>query len=87
MARQDLHRASPCKQGYAAQPERGLAPGTIIYTAEGTLPVEFLTPGDRVITRAGMRVLQAIEADAGGFILSFDSPEVIYADGIETIAA
>ncbi len=87
MARQDLRRASPCKHGYATQPECGLASGTIIYTTEGALPVEFLIPGDRVITRAGARVLQGVVIKAGGCILSFGNPEGIYADGIETLAA
>ena len=46
-------------------PERidhaGLLAGTRVLTAEGVLPVELLGPGDRVITRAGMRRLLAVE--------------------------
>lgn len=38
----------------------GLAPGTLILTLDGELPVEFLTPGDRVITRRGLRRLKAV---------------------------
>ncbi len=65
----------------------GLAPGTIIYTLDGALPVEFLSPGDRIITRAGMRPLRGITAEGGGFKLHFDQPEMVYADGVETRAA
>ncbi len=65
----------------------GLAPGTIIFTLEGALPVEYLSPGDRIITRAGMRVLRALSAGEGGFVLHFDRPEVVYADGVEVCAA
>jgi Hint domain len=35
--------------------------GTSILTAEGELPVDYLQPGDRVVTRAGMRVLRQVE--------------------------
>ncbi|GAB4386827.1 Hint domain-containing protein [Albidovulum sp.] len=38
----------------------GIAAGTVILTLEGALPVEFLEPGDRIITREGMRVLRAV---------------------------
>ena len=41
----------------------GFAIGSTILTLEGEMPVEFLTPGDRVITRdSGMAVLMGIEA-------------------------
>lgn len=40
----------------------GIAMGTRVMTLQGALPVEFLTPGDRVITRSGARVLRRIEA-------------------------
>ncbi len=40
--------------------EAGFAPGTLILTLDGEIPVEFLTPGDRVITRRGVRSLKAI---------------------------
>ncbi len=39
----------------------GLALGTRVMTLQGALPVEFLSPGDRVITRGGARVLRAVE--------------------------
>ncbi|MBU2982678.1 Hint domain-containing protein [Lentibacter algarum] len=41
----------------------GFIVGSTVLTLEGEMPVEFLTPGDRVITRdSGMAVLLAIEA-------------------------
>ncbi len=38
----------------------GLAAGARVATSDGDLPVEFLQPGDRIVTRAGMRVLRDI---------------------------
>jgi len=38
----------------------GVASGTPVLTLDGALPVEFLTIGDRVLTRAGVRRLQGI---------------------------
>ncbi|KAJ54592.1 hypothetical protein ACMU_17960 [Actibacterium mucosum KCTC 23349] len=38
----------------------GIAAGTEVLTLDGALPVEFLNAGDRVITRAGMRVLRSV---------------------------
>jgi hypothetical protein len=35
--------------------------GTPIQTLEGALPVEFLQPGDRVLTRSGMRRLREVQ--------------------------
>ena len=44
-------------------PMAGLVAGTLVLTGDGALPVEFLTPGERVISRAhGMVHLSAIEA-------------------------
>ena len=79
MARHILREAPPRSAG--------IAPGTIIHTLDGSLPVEYLSPGDRIITRAGMRVLRAITRHEGSLRLHFDRPEVIYADGVETRAA
>lgn len=42
----------------------GLSAGTEVLTLDGALPVEFLNAGDRVITRAGMRVLRSISVDS-----------------------
>ncbi|MEL6466956.1 MAG: Hint domain-containing protein [Pseudomonadota bacterium] len=40
----------------------GLVSGTLLLTADGEIPVEYLSPGDRVITRnAGMAQLTAIQ--------------------------
>ncbi len=79
MAHQNAGMALPCPPG--------IAPGTIIYTLDGALPVEYLSEGDRIITRAGMRILRAIVSGPGGFSLHFDRPEIIYADGAERLAA
>ncbi|SPH17605.1 hypothetical protein DEA8626_01128 [Defluviimonas aquaemixtae] len=40
---------------------RGIAAGTIVLTLEGAFPVEFLVPGDRVITRTGLCILRDIK--------------------------
>ncbi|MGL5011458.1 MAG: Hint domain-containing protein, partial [Paracoccaceae bacterium] len=36
---------------------QGMAQGTAVLTADGILPVEHLAPGDRIVTRDGLRVL------------------------------
>ena len=38
----------------------GLLAGTLVRTLDGILPVEFLEPGDRVITRSGARKVGSI---------------------------
>lgn len=38
----------------------GLTAGTRLLTLDGELPVQFLAPGDRVITRSGAKVLRDI---------------------------
>jgi hypothetical protein len=38
----------------------GIAAGTCIRTLEGLLPVEYLEPGDRIVTRAGARRLASL---------------------------
>ncbi len=41
----------------------GLVTGTLVVTADGELPVEYLTPGDRIVTRAhGMVALKSVSA-------------------------
>lgn len=40
---------------------KGVLIGTPVMTAEGALPVEYLFPGDRIVTRAGMRQLISVE--------------------------
>ncbi|MGL4238307.1 Hint domain-containing protein [Tabrizicola sp.] len=42
----------------------GLRAGTIVRTLDGLLPVEFLAPGDRIVTRAGARRLVSISVAA-----------------------
>lgn len=39
---------------------KGIAAGTVVLTLDGALPVDFLSPGDRIITREGMRVLRDV---------------------------
>ena len=39
---------------------KGIAAGTVVLTLDGALPVDFLSPGDRIITREGMRVLRNV---------------------------
>ena len=41
-------------------PMPGMLAGTMVRTLEGVLPVEYLTPGDRIVTRAGMRRLASV---------------------------
>ncbi|WP_299285876.1 Hint domain-containing protein [uncultured Tateyamaria sp.] len=42
----------------------GLVSGTIVLTSDGEIPVEYLSPGDRIITRnAGFVTLQAVEME------------------------
>ncbi|MBP9952124.1 MAG: Hint domain-containing protein [Cypionkella sp.] len=47
----------------AANPTNGhgIAMGTQVMTLDGALPVEYLSPGDRILTRGGTRRLAAIE--------------------------
>lgn len=62
----------------------GLTVGTTVLTLDGALPVQFLAPGDRVITRSGAKVLKSIKVsvmrDAGmirvsASALGHDRPE------------
>ncbi len=57
---QNTPRRKTVKGGKANACEAGFAPGTIVMTLDGEIPVEFLTPGDRIITRRGVRRLKAI---------------------------
>ena len=45
----------------AVAPSQGIVAGTPILTLDGEMPVQFLSPGDRIITRNGARVLAAVE--------------------------
>lgn len=42
------------------QDQTGIAAGTVVMTADGALPVDFLEPGHRVVTRSGIRVLREV---------------------------
>ena len=42
-------------------PQFGLAAGTTVLTLAGAVPVEFVAPGDRMITRAGARTVTGVE--------------------------
>lgn len=78
-------RVSP-QRDIPAKATKGFVPGTIIYTLDGALPVEFLTPGDRIITRAGARELRGVRARVirgiRSLLLEFDAPQMVYADGV-----
>ncbi|MBU2935504.1 MULTISPECIES: Hint domain-containing protein [Pacificibacter] len=64
--------------------EDGILRGTHVLTADGTLPVEYLEAGDRIVTRAGMRTLRRLDIPAPDmFKLAFDRAEIVYADGIQ----
>jgi Hint domain len=41
-------------------PVTGMAAGTRVRTLDGVLPVEYLQPGDRIVTRSGARKLVAV---------------------------
>ncbi|MDP3197074.1 Hint domain-containing protein [Tabrizicola sp.] len=38
--------------------------GTMVRTLDGVLPVEYLTPGDRIVTRSGARRLTSVSVQA-----------------------
>lgn len=43
-----------------SMPDCAMAAGTTVLTLSGALPVEFISPGDRVITRNGARTVRAV---------------------------
>lgn len=64
--------------------EGGIALGTHVLTADGSLPVEYLQAGDRIVTRSGMRTLRGLDTPAPQmFKLTFDRAEIAYADGFQ----
>ena len=46
--------------GAGTPPAQGMVSGTLVRTLEGVLPVDDLTPGDRIVTRAGARRLTSV---------------------------
>ena len=58
MAHASIHTASAQT---APMLDHSLALGTMVLTLDGILPVEFLSPGDRIITRDGATRLASIE--------------------------
>lgn len=77
----------------------GILSGTLVLTLDGEVPVQFLCPGDRIITRSGARVLRGVEmrieaapvlaflpkiaAMRRVYALHFDGAETVYAGGRE----
>ncbi len=60
MARLHIETPQP-RQATTSLPQFGIAEGTTVLTLDGVLPVEFLTPGDRIVTRGAIRRLKAVE--------------------------
>jgi Hint domain len=65
-------------------PVTGMAAGTRVRTLDGVLPVEYLQPGDRIVTRSGARRLIAVSVRQSRALdvvrvkastLGFDRPE------------
>lgn len=50
--------------GAGVAPQPGMLAGTMIRTLDGVLPVEYLTPGDRIVTRSGARKLTSVSVQA-----------------------
>lgn len=50
--------------GAGIGPQPGMVAGTMVRTLEGVLPVEYLTPGDRIVTRNGARRLTSVSVQA-----------------------
>lgn len=58
----DLNRGGAAMQGAEGAPlAGGFVAGTPILTLDGELPVQFLAPGDRVVTRSGTRTIAEVE--------------------------
>jgi hypothetical protein len=65
-------------------PVTGMAAGTRVRTLDGVLPIEYLQPGDRIVTRSGARRVVAISVRQSPALdvvrvkastLGFDRPE------------
>ncbi len=55
--------AQPRTEGRVQVALAGMAAGTPVLTLDGELPVQFLAPGDRVVTRSGARTIEAVEVE------------------------
>lgn len=64
MSYSTLGRGSAEMPGGTGNAGFGVGFGTPILTMEGVFPVEYLSPGDRIITRTGARRLRAVEVTA-----------------------
>lgn len=62
MARPVAASVASARAAARPAPATGLFAGTRVLTLEGELPVEFLAPGDRIVTRSGARTLRRITA-------------------------
>lgn len=54
------HRPTDRPSRTATRLQGGIGAGTPVLTLDGYLPVEYLTPGDRIVTRAGARTLSDV---------------------------
>jgi len=50
--------------GARIDPQPGMIAGTMVRTLDGVLPVEYLTPGDRIVTRSGARRLTSVSVQS-----------------------
>lgn len=48
------------RRAAAGRAVAGIAAGTVVLTLDGALPVDFIEPGDRIITREGMRIVRTV---------------------------
>ncbi len=61
MSIESLLRIETALPEVSAEAAYGVTVGTMILTTEGALPVQFLAPGDRIITRSGAKLLKDVE--------------------------
>jgi hypothetical protein len=61
-------RLSTLLDATVALPLSGIVEGTNVRTLDGVLPVEYLEPGDRIVTRSGARRLVAVSVQRRRFV-------------------
>ncbi|MFN7224357.1 MAG: Hint domain-containing protein [Paracoccaceae bacterium] len=61
MAEMTLGTAAGTVTAGTDMPTCGIVAGTVVLTLMGAMPVEFVSPGDRIITRAGARTVTSVE--------------------------